>query len=258
MTDHLALWNRVRTPDPARTKSFTRGGGFKGTAINGTYLAQMATEQFGPCGIGWGFDIVSEDIREGAPLDGGRELVHVARVRLWYMLGEKRGEVEHIGQTTFAGKNKFGWFTDEEAPKKSVTDALSKCLSLVGFAADIHLGLFDDNKYVAEAKRAHAGKAAKPAEPDLPPEYDQDTGEYMDEAPPPSEPRMSAYAARKDGVWDALYAEVQQCMTREALVAWSKANVHRVQKMPVSWQGEFSEVVHDRLAELKGMMAGVP
>jgi hypothetical protein len=258
MTNNLTLWDSVRTPDPARTKSFTRGGGFKGTATNATYLAQMATEKFGPCGIGWGFNIISEDIRDGAPLEGGFERVHVARVKLWYVWEGQRGEVEHIGQTTFCGKNKYGWFTDEEAPKKSVTDAFTKCLSLVGFAADIHLGLFDDNKYVTEAKRVHAGKRTTPSEPDLPPEYDTDTGEFDEEAPRASEPRLSAHAARKNGVWDELKAEADQCMTTEALVAWCKANVGRVQKMPAGWQTEFSEYVHDRMADLRSnlLMAG--
>jgi hypothetical protein len=71
------------------------------------------------------------------------------------------GTVEHFGQTTFVGKNKNGYFTDEEAPKKSLTDAIGKALSMLGFSADIYLGLFDDNKYVNDRK-AEAAKAGAP------------------------------------------------------------------------------------------------
>jgi hypothetical protein len=42
---------------------------------------------------------------------------------------------------------------DDEAPKKSLTDAVGKCLSLLGFAADVHMGLWDGDKYTAEAAK---------------------------------------------------------------------------------------------------------
>lgn len=154
-TDHLSLWRQVEQTDPHFTKAFSRGGGFRGTATNATYLVRRATEVFGPVGIGWGYDIVEEDMLIGAPLDerGTHELIHRIRLKLWYRLGEQTGGVTHFGQTTFVGRNKNGFFTDEEAPKKSLTDALSKCLSMLGFAADVHLGRYDDNKYVAEVTR---------------------------------------------------------------------------------------------------------
>jgi len=154
----MELWNAVAVTNPNFVKSFTRSGGFSGTAINATYQAQKATETFGPCGIGWGIDILEERYQDGAPLnhDGaviGNEVIHVLRAKLWYVHQGKRGEVIHFGQTTFVGHNKNGFFTDEEAPKKSMTDAMSKCLSLIGFSADVHLGLYDDNKYVADLRK---------------------------------------------------------------------------------------------------------
>jgi hypothetical protein len=152
------IWNIVAVTNPNFVKSFTRGGGFSGTAINATYQAQKATDTFGPCGIGWGLDILEERYQDGAPLlqDGavvGKEVIHVLRAKLWYVYQGKRGEVIHFGQTPFVGRNKNGFFTDEEAPKKSMTDAMSKCLSLIGFSADVHLGLYDDNKYVADLRK---------------------------------------------------------------------------------------------------------
>ena len=168
--DNLILWNAVVKTDPAYTKPFSRFGGFKGTAINATYLARKATEQFGPLGIGWGWNIVDEKYVNGAPItEAATEVVHVLRIKLWYIYGDKRGEIEHFGQTTFVGKNKNGLYTDEEAPKKSLTDAISKALSGLGFAADIHLGLYDDNKYVATLKREFGeGAADEPPTEDAP------------------------------------------------------------------------------------------
>lgn len=161
MNANTSLWQAVEKTDPSFTKQFSRGGGFKGTATNATYLARKATEQFGPCGTGWGVQVLDEEIIEGAPLllDGAvvaHERIHKVRAKLWYVRDGARGEVEQFGQTQIVGKNKNGFYTDEEAPKKSLTDAMSKCLSLLGFSADIHLGLYDDNKYVAKLEKEFA------------------------------------------------------------------------------------------------------
>lgn len=159
--ENTDLWASVEKTDPKYTKQFSRGGGFKGTATNATYLARKATERFGPCGTGWGINVVSEEVFTGAPhiIEGqvvANDMIHKVHARLWYVLDGKRGEVEQFGQTQIVGRNKNGFYTDEEAPKKSLTDAMSKCLSLLGFSADIHLGLYDDNKYVAELRREFA------------------------------------------------------------------------------------------------------
>lgn len=159
--ENMSIWGRVEKTDPKYTKQFSRGGGFKGTATNATYLARKATEMFGPCGTGWGINVVNEEVFTGAPhiIEGqvvAYDMIHKVHARLWYVMDGKRGEVEQFGQTQFVGRNKNGFYTDEEAPKKSLTDAMSKCLSLLGFSADIHLGLYDDNKYVAEVRKEFA------------------------------------------------------------------------------------------------------
>ena len=151
---NLEIWDKVKSPDPKYTKTFSRAGGFRGTATNTQYQVLAATKLFGPNGIGWGYEITDEKYVEGAPIaDNAKEIIHVVRGRVWYMHGgEKRYTSEQYGQTQFVGKNKHGAFTDEEAPKKSVSDMLLKCLALLGFSADIFLGLYDDNKYVNDMK----------------------------------------------------------------------------------------------------------
>ena len=42
---------------------------------------------------------------------------------------------------------------DEDAAKSAVTDALTKCLSYLGFNADVFLGKYDDNKYVQNLRQ---------------------------------------------------------------------------------------------------------
>lgn len=169
MTDNLALWEAVEKTPPSHTKPIT-GKSYQGTSPKPHYLVHKATETFGPCGIGWGFTIEDERVEEGA----GGERLHVARVKVWYEWNGKRGEVEHIGGTQFSGTRKNGTpFTDEDAPKKSVTDALVKALSMIGFAGDIFMGRYDDSKYVQELRdearqessSAPSGRNATPAVP---------------------------------------------------------------------------------------------
>lgn len=145
---NLDLWNKIEKTDPRHTKAIT-GKSYQGTSPKPHYLVHKATETFGPIGIGWGFNIVSERIEDGA----GGERMHIAHVRVWYVWDGKRGEVEHIGGTQFSGMRASGKpFTDEDAPKKSVTDALVKALSMIGFAGDIFMGRYDDSKYVSEIR----------------------------------------------------------------------------------------------------------
>lgn len=163
---NTALWDIVQKTDPKHVKAIT-GKSYQGTSPKPHYLIHKATETFGPCGIGWGFTIVDERIEEGA----GGERMSIARVRVWYEWPNRkgeyvRGEVEHIGGTSFSGMRSSGKpFTDEDAPKKSVTDALVKALSMIGFAGDIFMGRYDDSKYVQELnEEARQSSTPKPTE----------------------------------------------------------------------------------------------
>lgn len=165
----LNVWEQVQETHPDLTKSFSKGG-FQGTAVSPTYQAMRATQIFGPHGIGWGTELLSESYVEGAPLgfdkDGrmlGREIIHKVYVELWYIYGGHRGSIKQFGATTFVTRDSFGIISsDEDHAKKSITDATSKCLSLLGFSADVYMGKFDDHKYVAGLK-AKLDAAGNPA-----------------------------------------------------------------------------------------------
>jgi hypothetical protein len=148
--DNLSLWNRFEKTDPKYTKSFQRSGGFSGTAINPMYSAKRMTEAFGPCGVGWGSEEIAHRIEEGA--DGVK--IWFAKVRVWYLHNGEKAYVEQWGATEFVGKRKSGMYTDEEAAKKSYTDAETKCFSKIGLGADIYLGTFDGCKWVNTPEEA--------------------------------------------------------------------------------------------------------
>lgn len=151
----MAIWEQVKVTD----KTFTKTVNFDGrdiTSINGMYMVQRATELFGPIGKGWGYEVLVDRFDQGAPIlsnDGmavlAHEVMHTLQIKLWYVHGGKRNQVAHYGHTPYVSRTSYGkWKTDFDAPKKSLTDAIKKCLSMLGFCADVYLGMYDDATYL--------------------------------------------------------------------------------------------------------------
>jgi hypothetical protein len=151
MTDNMRVWDAVSKTDPKHTKPFKRSGGFQGTAIKPIWLTKRLTEQFGPAGTGWGMG--KPDFQTVA---AGDEILVFCTVGLWYDLDGEHRIVYGVGGDKVLGKNKYGPFTNDEAFKASYTDALSNAMKQIGMGADIHMGLFEDEKYLRETTREFA------------------------------------------------------------------------------------------------------
>ncbi len=169
---NLAIWDRLYETPPQHTKNFKKGGGFAGTSIAPTYIIRKLTEEFGPHGLGWGWEIVKEEYIEGAPVDFAnygpelKTIIHKILLKLYYIQEGNRYWVgPHFGQTTFVGLYKTGPFTDEEHAKKSITDAIGKCAVQLGLAGDVHMGLYDDNKYIKAMHEKYDGNGDEPEDP---------------------------------------------------------------------------------------------
>jgi len=136
--------------DPKAVKPIT-GKQYSGNSPKPYWLIERATEVFGPVGIGWGCTVKSERFERLSETD----VLHVAVVSVWYVWDGKRSETfDQMGGTKAAYKTAKGsLMVDEDAGKKSVTDGMVKCLSMIGFAGDIFSGRWDDSKYVEQAAR---------------------------------------------------------------------------------------------------------
>lgn len=180
--DHLNIWKRVQRTDARFTKPLD-GVGYTGTSINSTYMFMRATEIFGPIGEGWGYEIVEEKFVNGKPLtepvldernkqvgtrflrDGDGSLFceqnHAIKIRFWYTIEcETRGEFESYGATPYRYQTTYGIKVDGEVFKKSLTDAIKKALSMLGFSSDVYMGMHDNPEYVASNKLEYEIKAA--------------------------------------------------------------------------------------------------
>lgn len=161
---NLSIWSQVEKTDTRYTKD-AKVGGQQITSLSGTAMIMKATEVFGPAGIGFGWSVLEERFDKGAEMFVGEgdkraslgfELNHTVKIQFWFKQDGQRGELEQYGCTPYLYKSKYGTTTDGEAPKKSLTDAIKKSLSMLGFSADVFLGLFDDQTYVDQLKEEQA------------------------------------------------------------------------------------------------------
>jgi hypothetical protein len=106
-------------------------------------------------------------------VNGDGELLVFCTVGLWYVWPDHPGyivsgariaddgaqmpnssEVVYgVGGDKVVAKRKDGTFNNDEAFKAAFTDALSNAMKQIGIGADIHMGLFDDDKYVRSVER---------------------------------------------------------------------------------------------------------
>lgn len=150
------IWDLLGKTDPKQTKGFTRSGGFRGTAIKPMWSNLRMTEVFGPCGSGWGMGEPRFETRDAAG-----EMLVFCTASLWYTLdsGARSEPVYGVGGDKYLVEQKSGSRTSDEAFKAAYTDALGNAMKFIGVAADVHMGRFDDNKYVKEMEEFYAPKA---------------------------------------------------------------------------------------------------
>ena len=143
MNSNLELWNAVRdVPDTAK-KTIT-GGRLKGmTDVNPVWRLKTLTEQFGICGIGWKYKVTNKWTVEGA----NGEIAAFVDIELYIKKdGEWSDPIPGTGGAMFTSKELKGIYTDDEAFKKALTDALSVACKAIGIAANVYWGK-DDTKY---------------------------------------------------------------------------------------------------------------
>lgn len=241
-TDNLRIWNALGKTDPTHTKPFSRAGGFKGTAIKPIWTAMRMTEYFGPCGIGWG---MGEPTFQTLPV--GEEVLVYCTVGLWYIentggMAAKTAQVYGVGGDKCATKRNDGkLFVDDEAFKKAFTDAIGNAMKQIGVAADVHMGLFDDNKYVAEMKKEFAEEGAP-------------------QAPAPTRPAPQA-AAAPIGKWsDAqtiAYEAIDMAKSVDDVNDWLVSNKAMLGQMEKDAPAIYA-AVKDRAVKRRSMLAQAP
>jgi hypothetical protein len=154
-------WDALKATDPKHTKSFSRSGGFKGTAMKPIWIIEQMTRHFGPVGEGWGMGEPTFQVVD-LTKDTGRVMVY-CWVSCWHT--DRANTFFGVGGDTVQDQFRDGRMApDDEAFKKAYTDAINNALKYVGVGADIHMGQFEDSKYMKEVAAQFAPTLPEEAE----------------------------------------------------------------------------------------------
>lgn len=141
--DNLALYNQVRqVPDQAQKK--IGAGRLSGmTDINPMWRIKSLTEMFGTCGFGWKYEIIRQWTEVGA--DGA--VAAFTNINLFVKVDGSWSEaIPGTGGSALVAKESKGLYTNDEAYKMALTDAISIACKALGFGADIYFAK-DRTKY---------------------------------------------------------------------------------------------------------------
>ena len=141
MTTKMRIWDSLSKTNPDYTRSVPSSYGKKITSIDPMYQIQCMTETFGPVGLGWKYNVKYTY----------QDNLVFAEVSIHYCVHDNWFEYGPV--CSVQNLCKKNGTLDDEAPKKAMTDAMTKAFSHLGMSADVFLGKFDDSKYVQEVKK---------------------------------------------------------------------------------------------------------
>lgn len=225
---NLDLWDKVRRVPEEHLKAFKRGGGFTGTAIKPMWSVQRMTEEFGPCGTGWGINEPEFRVVPGE----NKEVMVYCHVSVWHkdraniIFGTGGDKVVSHIKANDKYKTEERWNNDDEAFKKAFTDAVTNALKFLGVGADIHMGLWDGNKYADEEPQKPATKVT------------------------PKAVARPEYAKISDGI-----KQIKETGTTEDLRAWYKAHSNSMKSWDADWLDKIVAEFDEASASLKAKAA---
>lgn len=135
MMNRMELYEAVREV-PEAAKKRINGGRINGfTDINPMWRIRTLTDQFGPCGIGWYYEITDKRLEGGA----NGEVSAFVDINLYICLdGVWSKPIQGTGGAAFVAKERDGLRTSDECYKMALTDALSVACKALGIGADVY------------------------------------------------------------------------------------------------------------------------
>lgn len=134
MQNNLAFYEKLRTVPEEAIKQIGAGR-LKGMSdINPMYRIKVMTETFGPCGIGWKYEITKQWHEQF-----GQEIKAFCNINLYIKVdGEWSEPIPGTGGSSFVAVESKGIYVSDECEKMALTDALSVAMKALGVAADVY------------------------------------------------------------------------------------------------------------------------
>lgn len=154
--DNLYIYNRARSVPEEAKKQITAGRLRGMTDINPLFRIKTLTELFGPCGIGWTYEIDKQWVESY-----GEEVAAFCNIQLRVKIdGEWSMSIPGTGGSKFAAKEKSGVYVSDECFKMALTDALSVACKQLGIGADVYWAA-DRTKYSTPQEKEDPATAAQ-------------------------------------------------------------------------------------------------
>ena len=159
--DNLYVYEKARSV-PAEAKKSIASGRLKGkTDINPMWRIKKLTELFGPCGVGWWYEITDKHL---AADEQTKQVAAFVDINLYYVDPES-GHASHAvpgtGGASFVAQERNGAYMSDECYKMALTDAISVAAKSLGIGADVYWDK-DRSKY-SETPDATPAPAKSPA-----------------------------------------------------------------------------------------------
>lgn len=150
--DNLRFYEKLRVVPTEATKQI-KGGRLSGmTDVNPVFRIKTMTETFGPCGIGWKYEITKQWQEVY-----GQEVKAFTNINLYIKVdGAWSDPIPGTGGATLVEVGSKGVYVNDEGFKMSLTDALSVAMKSLGVAADIYYSK-DKNNQQFDTKYAQQG-----------------------------------------------------------------------------------------------------
>lgn len=134
--DNLCIYNAVREV-PKEAQKEIKGGRLKGmTDINPMWRIKALTEQFGPCGVGWYYEITDKWIETSMAKD---EITANVMINLYIDYeGVWSKPIVGVGGSMLVASETKGLYVNDECYKMALTDAISVACKSLGMGADIY------------------------------------------------------------------------------------------------------------------------
>lgn len=177
MHENMKIWDNLKQVPTECIRTIT-GGRLKGLSdIKPQWRLQAMTHQFGPCGIGWKYEITNKETWPGS--DG--QIIATVDINLFIKINNDwSSPIPGTGGAMLVAKETKGTYTNDEAFKMALTDALSVSMKSIGVASDIYMGAFNGSKFadtsnitkppieaITQHQVEHLSQLAKEADVDL-------------------------------------------------------------------------------------------
>lgn len=166
--NNLRFYEQLRQV-PSHALRTINAGRLKGMFdVNPVWRIKAMTEAFGPCGIGWKYEIVKQWHETF-----GQEVKAFTNLNLYIKVDGTWSEpIPGTGGATIVEINSKGYsYVNDEGFKMALTDAMSVCMRSLGVAADVYFSKDKaqfDTKYDQQTYAAQRQQVTQPATPQQP------------------------------------------------------------------------------------------